>query len=151
MLILIADDESPKLSSVRSWLEVFAPHAKVIVSRSVRTTIDVLIEQRPSIVILDMSLPTFDVGAGESGGRPQGFGGIEVLRHIDFHGLSPKVIVVTQYEAFHDNGKQVDLTELAATLRGEHSGVFVDCIYYNAVSDDWKVKLGVSLQELMVA
>ena len=149
MKILIADDEQPKLESIRSWLSAFAPGAQILTSRSVRSTIEIALSEKPHLILLDMSLPTFDIAQGETGGRPQGFGGKEVLRHLEFHELLPKVIVVTQYEGFESKGKRVGLSELSEELRNQHVDSFIDCVKYNAMSDEWKLKLGAYISEMM--
>ncbi|TKA18210.1 response regulator [Xanthomonas euvesicatoria] len=151
MKILIADDEEPKLCSIVDWLAVFDSSSQRITSRSVRSTIDSILNEMPDLVLLDMSLPTFDIGSGENGGRPQGFGGIEVLRNLEFYEVKTKVIVVTQYEAFDENGKQVDLRVLRERLKKENPDVFLDCVYYNAVSDAWKTELGYHIEKLQGA
>ncbi|MDC7800982.1 hypothetical protein PQS91_14120 [Stenotrophomonas geniculata] len=142
MKILVADDEEPKLASIVDWLSIFFSSSEIVTARSVRSAIDVILDAKPELVLLDMSLPTFDVSPGETGGRPQGFGGIEVLRNLEFYGVDTKVIVITQYEAFHENGRHVDLRLLRERLIRESPGIFVDCVYYNAVSDEWKKELG---------
>ncbi len=149
MRILVADDEDPKLTSITEWLAHSIPSAELRVSKSVRSTISIAIDFRPDIVLLDMSLPTFDIALGESGGRPQGFGGAEVLRHFDGHGLTTKVIVITQYEGFDSNGKKFDLDELSRVLRDEHANIFIDCLHYNVVNDEWKSRLANHLHEFM--
>lgn len=149
MRILVAEDEDPKLNSITDWLAVAVPEAEVLVSRSVRSTIDMALEHQPVIVLLDMSLPTFDIALGESGGRPQGFGGAEVLRHFDGNELKTKVIVITQYEGFDNNGKKFDLEELSNVLRNEHPDTFIDCLRYNVVNDEWKARLESHLRKIM--
>lgn len=148
MRVLIADDEEPKLASIVDWLSIFSASSEILTSRSVRSSIETILRESPDLVLLDMSLPTFDISSGENGGRPQGFGGIEVLRNLEFYGANTKVIVVTQYEAFDENGKHVDLRVLRERLTKESPGIFVDCVYYNAISDDWKVELGGHITKL---
>ena len=149
MRILVADDEEPKLTSITEWLSETDSSLEVLVSRSVRTTIQMAVEHCPDLVLLDMSLPTFDIARGESGGRPQGFGGAEVLRHFDGHNLRTKVIVITQYEGFENNGKKFGLDELSDTLRREHASIFVDCLHSNVVNDEWKAQLAVHLISIL--
>jgi CheY-like chemotaxis protein len=105
--------------------------------------------QVPDMLLLDMSLPTFDVGERESGGRPQGFGGIEILRHMTLAGISCPTIVITGYEAFlREAGKTVDISQMRTELEQEFpqclSGV-LQCLsgvlHYNSTYDEWKSEL----------
>lgn len=146
MRFLIADDETPKLMNVDAFVSSCYPGCTIEHTRSVRTTISALRNDQFDLVLLDMSLPTFDIAPGEPGGRPQGFGGIEVLRQMDFRKIFVPVIVVTQYEAFSDKERHIDLSALDAQLFEEHENNFMGCIYYGALNDAWQKKL----QDLML-
>jgi len=94
-----------------------------------------------------MSLPTFDIGPGEPGGRPQGFGGIEVLRYIDRFGLLVPVIVVTAYEAFAREGRQIDLDSLKSQLKTAHPRTFRGVVFYNSLLGAWSEELARAIRD----
>lgn len=141
MRILIADDETPKLNRLDEFVRTVYPLADIDFARSVKSAIASMTALLPDLVLLDMSLPTFDVAPGEPGGRPQGFGGIEVLRYMDFYELAAPVIVVTQYEAFTEKGKNVDLRSLSDRMRSDHGSSFRDCVYFGRIHDEWQKDL----------
>jgi CheY-like chemotaxis protein len=146
---MVADDESPKLSSVVEFLEGSLADISITKTRSVRSTIDVLKRVRPDILVLDMSLPTFDVAPGEKGGRPQNLGGEEVLRYMEFYDLSCPVIIITQYDHFSDNGKHIPLAKVAMRLRLEHPNNFKDMIHYGgSTSTAWRSDLKAAMEQL---
>ncbi|TXI48213.1 MAG: response regulator [Lysobacter sp.] len=149
MYILVADDEGPKLENLVEIVHSVFPFAEIATARSVRAALDDHLRIRNTdIVVLDMSLPTFDVAPGEQGGRPQNYGGIELLRFMDFYDVCCPVFIVTQYEAFPDKDGHVDLSCLAERLRNEHSGMFRDMIYYGGATDDgWRRRLTTALTE----
>jgi len=144
--LLIAEDEGPKLSSVRTFVEGLLPNVSVRAARSVRSTVDLLRSWRPNLLLLDMSLPTFDIGPSEPGGRPQGFGGIEVLRIMGFEERKIPVVVITAYEAFNDRGRDIDLVDLSARLSEDHPDTFRGLVYYNSVVGGWQEKLSVCIE-----
>lgn len=148
MKMLIADDETPKLANIEQLVAREFSSIEIIKARSVRSTIAAILTSQPNILLLDMSLPTFDIAPGEDGGRPQGFGGIEVLRHVEFKGVAIPTIVITQYEAFPDNGKHVDLRELSKRLERDHPRSFVACVYYNSMIDDWHTELAEHIRSI---
>ena len=141
MKVLIAEDEYQKLRHLREFIAVNVPESEILEARSVRSALDKLEDERPDLVLLDMSLPTFDVAPGESGGRPQGFGGAEVMRFMEFLELTAPVVVVTAYEGFEDKGKSVDLSVLEARLREDHPGTFRGIVYYSGLASDWQIPL----------
>lgn len=142
MYVLVADDEGPKLESIVSVVGPAFPGAELGTARSVRAALDILRQRQTDVLVLDMSLPTFNVAPGEQGGRPQNYGGIELLRYMDFYKIRCPVFIVTQYEAFPDKGGHVDLSALSERLMMEHPATFKDLIYYGGATDEtWRQRL----------
>lgn len=141
MKVLIAEDEVQKLAHIRDFVEGLFSPVEVIVAKSVRSAIASIEKDGPDVLLLDMSLPTFDIGIAEPGGRPQGFGGIEVLRYADFLGIALHAFVITAYEGFEEGTKAVDLSELELKLRAEHGENFKGIVYYSGLGGDWERSL----------
>jgi len=141
MKVLVVEDEDPKRANILASLTKQFPESEPVVARSVSSAIKTLRETVPDLILLDMSLPTFDIGPKESGGRPQGFGGIEVLRYIDRFDLAVPVVVVTAYEAFAKDGEQIDLNILSGQLAEAHPTNFRGIVYYNSVFETWQEEL----------
>jgi CheY-like chemotaxis protein len=149
MYVLIADDEGPKLENIVSAVAPLFPAAEIGTARSVRAALDILRQRETHVLVLDMSLPTFDIAPGEQGGRPQNYGGIELLRYMDFYDVKCPVLIVTQYEAFPDKVGHVDLSSLSSRLQEEHPHNFRDLIYYGGATDDgWRRRLSTALTNL---
>jgi len=147
--ILIADDENPKLDSITEFVASALPEVFVTTSRSVRSTLDQLQANTFDLLVLDMSLPTFDVAPGEKGGRAQNLGGEEVLRYMEFYGCECPVIIVTQFDHFFENGGHVGLDHVAARLRVEHPGTFRRVIHYaGSTSSGWRQEVLQELQKI---
>lgn len=138
MNVLLVEDEAPKLSNLCEFLKENYPDFHVTTAKSVRSAVD---ELRKSItfdlIILDMSLPTFDIENGESGGAPQGFGGLEVMRFIERTGKIIPVIIVTAYTAFDEGTKTWGLDELRNNLADDYPDIFRGLVYYNIVYGTW--------------
>jgi hypothetical protein len=145
--LLIADDESPKLESIAEFLAATFPGANMERTRSVRSTLSRVRSGGLTAVVLDMSLPTFDVGPGEKGGRAQNLGGEEVLRYMEFYDVTCPVVIVTQYGYFSEGGKHVALSKVEARLRLEHSTNFKAMIHYSgSTSPAWRAALKESIE-----
>lgn len=138
MRILLVEDEDPKRNHICSVLNQIRPGVELDLAKSVRSAVDQMKAKPSNLVLLDMSLPTFDVQPGEPGGRPQGFGGIEVLRHMDRLNIVVPCIVITAYEAFPREGRQVELPALAKQLSEAHPRTFAGLIFYNASLRGWE-------------
>lgn len=141
MLLLLAEDEDSKRERLKAFLSDALAGWSVQETKSVRSTIDALRQQTPSILILDMSLPTFDIAAGEPGGRPQGFGGIEVVRYLERDGLAVPIIVVTQHPAIPKDGQMIPLAGIEQMVMEESPSNFKGLVYYNTLTGGWKGEL----------
>lgn len=139
--VLLVEDESPKLAHIRKFMREGYSSVSVIEARSVTSALDAVDDHNFDLVLLDMSLPTFDVGQGENGGRPQGFGGIEILRHLEMAGSAIETLVITGYEAFPDeHGDIIDLETLRNRLIDEFPNTVRGVVHFNSALEDWKVE-----------
>lgn len=147
--ILIAEDEGPKFSRISKFLEAKNKELSVSSARSVRTTIKQMLENDFDLLLLDMSLPTFDIGEGESGGRPQGFGGLEVVRFLQDEDVETPFIVITQYEEFPSGSELVSVDKLSDMIREEAGESFLGLALFNNVSDAWEAEVSGLLEPIL--
>ena len=139
--LIIEDDEYKKEKIVHCLKEKYVnfecKHVQSV--SSALNELELLDEE--TIVLLDMSLPTYDLNESNSGGRPQGFGGIEILRNMDYFELVNHVIVITQYETIMFDNRLLDANALKVELASEFPDNFYDLIQFNVTTDAWKGEL----------
>ena len=137
--LLLVEDEAPKRGHIEKLVIDVLPGCRISLARSVNSALDVLETGEVDFLLLDMSLPTFDIGDRESGGRPQGFGGIEVLRHMTMAEIACPTLIITGYEGFkRETGATVDLAQLRAELDAEFRHILMGVLHYNSTYDEWK-------------
>ena len=102
--ILLVEDEAPKREHIERLIRDLNGRLDIVTARSVNSALDVLETVKLELMLLDMSLPTFDAGDREGGGRPQGFGGVEILRMMKMAEIACPVIILTGYEGFAREG-----------------------------------------------
>lgn len=142
MNILLVEDDQFKARRLERTLGEIDPSAIVVRANSVTASVRALDgDEKFALVVLDMSLPTFDVGPRESGGRPEGFGGREVMRFMVNNDVDVPVIIVTQFETFLESGREIDLATLARSLANEFPRLFNGVVYYDAASERWQSEL----------
>jgi CheY-like chemotaxis protein len=139
--ILVVEDDDPKRKNILDHVVQIVPGSTIVEARSVNSALRYLQKSQVDLVLLDMSLPSFDVGPGETGGRPQGFGGIEVLRSMDRGQIVVPVIVITAYEAFPSGDVQITLETLQSNLQQSHPTIFRGLVFYNSVFSAWSDQL----------
>lgn len=145
--VLLVEDEAPKCTHIERFLIGLGSGISVSIARSVNSALDAIEERTPDLLLLDMSLPTFDVGERESGGRPQGFGGIEILRYLALSETKCPTIVITGYEAFEREAGPVDLSQMRRELENEFPLLLRGVLHYNSTYDEWKRTLAKTLEE----
>lgn len=142
MNVLLVEDDQFKARRLERTLLELDPGANIVRAHSVTSSVRALDgDVKFQLVVLDMSLPTFDVGPRESGGRPDGFGGREVMRFMVNNEIDVPVIIVTQFETFMEGGREIDLPTLARSLAGEFPHIFRAVIYYDATTERWQSEL----------
>ncbi len=103
----------------------------------------------PDVVLLDMTLPTYDFQDGENGGGMQAFGGEEFLRQCKRFNLAPAVIVVTQFETFGEASELKGRDELDAELCSSFPGIYRGMVYYHASISSWSEELTIAIERVL--
>jgi len=141
MRILVVEDDLNKLRHLEQCLLAEYPDAEIIRARSYQSGLKEALSVAPNFIVLDMTLPTYDVSTTESGGRPRPFAGREILNEVARKVGHGKVIVVTQFETFGDGTQKKTLKELNAELRGAFPKLYIGSVYYHPAQSDWKTRL----------
>ncbi|QDE84143.1 response regulator [Myxococcus xanthus] len=148
MNALIVEDDPYKLSELKAFLVDAVPGASVAAARSINSAKAHIRNGGIELLLLDMSLPSYDIGASEPGGRPHAFGGREILGYIDFLELALHVVVVTQFERLGSGVDEVDIQTLGASLKEAYPRQFCEIVYFNAASEQWKNDLREAIRKI---
>ena len=129
MKILLIEDEASKRAAISKHIvEILGPEAVVVERESLRSGLkEVISEENYDLILLDMSMPGFDVSSSEPiGGEPESFAGQEIMAQMKLRGINTPVAVVTQYKAFAKG--TVGLDELVIRFHGDYKDFFVAII-----------------------
>src|SRR5690349_16359984 len=111
MRILIIEDDPIKLNALKSFVSDFSDKIYIDAKVSYQSGLYVLLKERYDLVLLDMQLPNYDIKSGEDGYKPRPVAGRDILRELKRKGIQTKVLIVTQYEGFGENGIFESLSE----------------------------------------
>jgi CheY-like chemotaxis protein len=140
--ILIVEDDENKGDQLQRFLREIYPERGMHLVKSLQSAVRYVRSQKPSLILLDMTLPNYDASPDEpGGGTTHSFGGREFLRQMDRFDIQIPVIVFTQFETFGKSSQQTDLRELDSQLRLEHKDVYRGAVYYHASIGSWKDQL----------
>jgi CheY-like chemotaxis protein len=108
---------------------------------SLRSALKILLKERDfDLLLLDMSMPGFDVSDTEPiGGEPEGFAGQELMSQMKLRGIVVPVVVITQYKAFAKG--TVGLSDLIDRFKLEFDEIFLGAIYYSTSAFSWRREL----------
>lgn len=141
MNILIIEDDENKRAQITTLVNSFFIKGTIVQAKSYHSGLKSILETSPSIILLDMTMPTYDVNASEDGGRPQHYAGREILRQMDRRQISIPVIVITQFDVFGDGPEELTRMQLDQQLKIDHPCNYRGTVYYNAASNSWKGEL----------
>jgi CheY-like chemotaxis protein len=138
MKILVVEDDENKRNQIVDFInEVILP-VEIITANSYQSGLKVIRSQVFDLIILDMTMPTFDISSDENGGRPQAYAGRDILRQMERHDIIMPVIIVTQFDKFGSGHDELSLEELHDQLVEENLPSYKGVIFYNASITDWK-------------
>lgn len=139
MKLLLVEDDENKGIQLSNYIKETFPGVILQLERSLQSGLRSIRNGRPDLVLLDMSLPNYDIGPDEPGGDPQIFGGIDFLDQMDRLDIVIPVIVITQYETFGKPPKT--LPQLDEGLRNDYPSSYRGAVYYHASIQEWKEQI----------
>ncbi|GGD93688.1 response regulator [Caballeronia grimmiae] len=140
-IVLIVEDNNHKRERVTTFVRETFPTCVVEEAHSFTTACQRVADTDFSVVLMDMSLPTYDKSATESGGRFRTFGGKEIARKIIRRRIQTKIIFITQYESFSERGASQTLESLDDEVRLECGHHYAGFVHYDSSRSAWKEKL----------
>jgi hypothetical protein len=148
MKFAIIDDSSYKIDSLFGILSRKFPESPIEIAKTFQSAMKMLGDYQPDVVLLDMSLPTSEKEDGRIGGRGRIYGGRELMAEMEFMEIAPQVIIVSQFEAFREDGVSVDLAVLLKELEQDFPALYVGGVFYSTVDNTWEGKLDTLLHRI---
>lgn len=144
MNILIIEDDEDKSKKLEEFIISEFPVASMQFAKSLNSGLKALINGRDSldIILLDMSMPTFDISQQEPrGGEPENYAGKELLAQMCLRSIKVPVIIVTMFDSFGEAPKRVSLEQLIEDIKARFSPPFKGYVYYNSAQEGWRTSL----------
>lgn len=141
MKILLVEDNEIKLNKISAFVKEMVTVLEMVEVRSYTAAVKKIRSDTFDLVILDMSLPTYERGGAESGGRTRTFGGKEVALRLQRKNRNTPFLVLTQFDGFQDGERYIDLENLGAILKKDCGKSYLGLIKYGAINNNWKNEL----------
>lgn len=133
--ILIIEDDKNKSSQVIERLNSQYSNLTFSEKRSFQQGVKSLRNSSFDLLLLDMTLPTFDIDTNSGGGKIRNFAGREILEEMLQREINLKTIIITQYESFGE--EQITISQMRNILKEKYHKNFIEIIYYSSSSKSW--------------
>ena len=137
MRVLIIEDNQTKLQTVRKYLKQNYSDMDIHDAISFTAGLRRIYDSDWDLILLDMTLPVYDINQLDSGGEKKPTAGKEIMKRMQHRKKIIPVIVITQFDTFGDNNVTID------TLNAEFTESMSD-IWRGTVSYDkssWQTEL----------
>lgn len=142
MRFVLIEDDLRKAGRIETFLKSCRPEAVVDVYRSYNSGLKALIDNsNADLVILDMSLPTFDQAPDQRSGRPRPLGGYDLMRKLKRRQISPPIVILTALETFGSHTEQFTFNEIARQCSEDFPDTLRGFIYYSQSKTEWQANL----------
>jgi DNA-binding LytR/AlgR family response regulator len=142
MKILFIEDNEHKIKQVLTFFGQYHPDIEIVLRKSYNSGLRELIGKMDfSLILLDMSLPNYDIESGETGGDYEKFAGKYLLNEMYRREIETKVLVITMYLNYVDE----EFTNELKYAFPNYLGV----VYFNIKEPDgWKNEISLIIENL---
>jgi DNA-binding LytR/AlgR family response regulator len=136
--ILFVEDNPHKRARIIEFIKSTFPQIEIFEAHSFSSGCQAIEKNDFSIILLDISMPTYDRVGNESGGKFRPFAGREIARKIMRNDKKSLVIFITQYNSFSDKGNSYSLEGLGEILLSESKQNYGGLVFYDSALSSWK-------------
>ena len=138
-ILIVADDDDKRVQITKFASEEI--HSNYVEAKSLQSAVKCVIQEHFDLILLDMTMTTFDISKGHQGGRPQSYAGKELLLQMVRRGINFPVIVITQFDVFEPKGEKITLEQLDRDLLEQFPEIYLGAVHFNVKYDDWREKV----------
>jgi DNA-binding NarL/FixJ family response regulator len=141
MKYLIIEDDNYKAEHLRNIIKDNFNEVNIETKTAYKSGLTEALREKYDLILLDMSMLTFDISEQEKGGRPRHFAGKEIILQMKRRQISTPTIVITQFENFGEGNEKINLDDLTKQLEDIGYVGYQKTIFYNMAQDRWKDEL----------
>ena len=137
--VLLVEDVLDKADKIKKCVKRAFPDLDIADCTSYHSALKEIFENHSqySLVLLDMSMSTYDQNVEEFGGVPEAMAGKRILEGIFLREINTKVIVVTMYEHFGGEG----IKQLDKEFRIDYADNYIGYVFFSFNKTDWQRQL----------
>ena len=145
--ILLVEDYEEKANNILAFLKQEFTDYEVVQRTSYNSAQEEIFEHGDdySLILLDMSMSTYDLSTDASGGLPEPSAGQYILEGMFLRQIMTPVIVVTMYNDF--GRKQLDAFDI--DLKKDYPQNYKSYVFYSSQRNDWKKHLKKQIKDII--
>lgn len=144
--LLIVEDNKTKREKIKEFVEELHQGWEVHDAVSYTGGMRRIYEEDWSVILLDMSLPTYDMTEQNNGGEKTAEAGRDIMRRMLNRKILIPVIIITQFESFGE--KETSLDTLNGIFKERMSEIWKGTVHYDNSTSQWKQETKALLDEI---
>lgn len=137
MKILLVEDDEHKMNDIILYLKTTMKNVNIDTAYSIASGVETAINNLYDLVLLDMTIPNFDITETSDGGKSYKNGGEIIVKELLDEEIDFRCAIITQYETF--NNETIDQIGLRMkVLCGDN---YYGYVKYSTSDNSWKDSL----------
>ena len=145
--ILLVEDYEEKALNIIAFLHEGFPDFEVERCSAYNTAQEEIFDNpdKYDLILLDMSMTTYDLKTDASGGKPEPSAGYDILEGMYLRNIITPVIVVTMYNVF---GRR-EMSSFHKEFMENYPQNYRSYVFYSSQHNDWKNDLKNKIKEAL--
>jgi CheY-like chemotaxis protein len=146
--LLVEDDEN-KQEQVKHFLLSTYQAIEIDLAESFQTALKKALSTKYQLVVLDMTIPTFDKEPTGSAGSLRALGGKDLLDQFNRKRIVTNVVVLTGYDILGSGKDAAQLEQVASELSSQFPKLFRGAVFYSRGEVRWKTELKAHIDAIL--
>lgn len=134
MKILLVEDDEHKMNDIISFIDTLKKEILVVTARSVESGVQAAVDSQYDLILLDMTIPNFDITEKSDGGKSYKNGGEIIVKELIDEDVVFRCAVITQYETF--NNETID--QISQRIRQLCGDDYLGYVKYSTNTESWR-------------
>lgn len=139
--IILVEDDSKKIEDITSFMTKRLPKSILTVRESYQSGVREILNNSFDVLLLDMSIPTYDKTPFEVGGPYEKFGGYKILKELSRKNRPLKTILITMFDDFGESDQSITLEQINSSLSEDFPSHFLGSVFYQSKETKWQEEL----------
>lgn len=150
MNILLVEDDNNKAAKIADVIKKEFDDVNLIIAKSYHSGMQILTDLNFDLLLLDMSMPTYDMDIGDVFNRHRNYAGEDFLYEMQDLNIKVTSIIITQYDVIGEGKNQTDAKQLNKRYLEEFQNFYVGMVKYDSSVSRWREDLINKIKEVKI-